>query len=134
MVRHILALQPATVFEYRYKSSAGEARVIHLERGALEFGEEAPQTVLSFRATVFPGEKPTSGGFFTSPDSLNLTAQATVLIEGGISGDSITCRSFGSFDGLKVTLQIFRENEDGSVGRILQEEIRDAEEHTFTIP
>jgi hypothetical protein len=90
--------------------------------------------VLSFRAGASPGERPTRGGFFTSPDSIPLAAQAIVLIEGGVSGDSIVCRSFGSFAGLKVTLTISRENPDGSVGRILQEEIQDADEHTFLIP
>jgi hypothetical protein len=134
MVRHILKLQPATGFEYRYQSSAGDARIIHLERGALESGIGSPSEVSSFRAGVSPGERPTSGGFFTSPDSIPMSAEATILIEAGVSGDSIICRSFGSFDGLSVTLTIFRENEDGSISRILQENIQDANEHTFPIP
>ena len=134
MVRHIVTVKPATSFEYRYESSAGNARVIHLERGALESRGGSPQRVLSFRAGVSPGEKPTRGGFFTSPDSILLSAEATILIERGISGDSIVCRSFGSFDGLKVTLTIFRENADGSIGLILQEDIQDANEHKFLIP
>jgi hypothetical protein len=29
MARHFLRLEPATGFEYRYKSAAGDARVIH---------------------------------------------------------------------------------------------------------
>jgi len=37
-------------------------------------------------------------------------------------------------DGLKVTLRIYRENQDGSGERILQEEIGEAEGRTFTIP
>ncbi len=135
MVRHILAVQPATGFEYRYVSSAGAARVIHLERGALELrGGGEPAAVAAFRAGVFPGENPTRGGFFTSPDSIPLSAEATLLIEGGVSGDSIICRSLGSFDGLKVTLRIFREDEGGGISRILQEDIEDANEHTFPIP
>ena len=134
MVRHILTVQPATSFQYRYQSSAGNARVIHLERGALEPIGGEPPAVSSFRAGVFPGEKPTRGGFFTSPDSIPLSAQATILIERGVSGDSIICRSLGSFDGLNVTLRIFRENDDGSISRILEEVIEDADEHTFLIP
>lgn len=134
MVRHILTVQPATSFEYRYESSGGDARIIHLERGALEPRNGSPQTVLSFRAGVSPAENPTRGGFFTSPDSLPLSAEAIILIEEGITGDSIICRSFGSFDGLKVTLTIFRENTNGSISRILQEDIQDADEHTFLIP
>ena len=135
MVRHILTVQPATSFQYRYESSAGGARVIHLERGALEMrGGSEPAPVESFRAGVFPGERPTRGGFFTSPDSLPLSAEATILIDGGVSGDSIICRSLGSFDGLKVTLRIFREDEGGGISRILQEDIEDADEHTFPIP
>src|SRR4051812_26629098 len=85
MVRHILTVQPATSFQYRYESSAGDARVIYLERGALELRGGEPATVESFRVGVSPGEKPTSGGFFTSPDSIPLSAEATILIEGGVS-------------------------------------------------
>ena len=134
MVRHIVTVQPATSFVYRYESSAGNARVIHLERGALEFRGGSPQTVFAFRAGVSPIENPTTGGFFTDPDSIPLSAEAIILIKGGVSGDSIICRSFGSFDGLRVTLTIFRENSDGSIDRILQEDIQDADEHTFLIP
>jgi hypothetical protein len=134
MVRHIVTVQPATSFEYRYESSTGTARVIHLERGALESRGAQPTEVLAFRAGVSPGENPTRGGFFTSPDSVNLTAESHILIEGGVSGDSIICRSYGSFAGLKVTLAIYRENPDGSIERILQEDIQDADEHTFAIP
>ena len=134
MVEHSLKLQPATGFEFRYESSAGAARVIHLERGALESNTASPSEVLSFRATVSPAENPTRVGFFTSPDSIPMSAEAIILIEGGISGDSIICRSFGSFDGLRVNLRIFRTNEDGSISRILQEDIQDANEHRFPIP
>jgi hypothetical protein len=63
-----------------------------------------------------------------------MSAEATLLIEGGVSGDAIICRSFGSFAGLKVTLTIYRENPDGSIERILTEDIQDADEHTFRIP
>ena len=132
--KHIVTVQPATGFEYRYKSSTGMERVIHLERGALEARGGSPEAVLAFRAGVSPIEKPTRGGFFTSPDSIPLRAEAFILIEEGVPGDSIICRSSGSFDGLKVTLEIFRQNSDGSIERILQEEIQDADEHTFLIP
>lgn len=132
--RHIVTVQPATSFEYRYKSASGRDRVIFLERGALESRDGSLQTVTAFRAGVSPGENSTRGGFFTSPDSIPLSAEATIRIRGGIPGDSIICRSFGSFDGLKVTLRIFRENSDGSIERILQEDIQDADEHTFLIP
>jgi hypothetical protein len=132
--RHILRVEPATSFEYRYESPRGNARIIHLERGALESLAGAPQAVRSFRITVSPAASPTRAGIFTSPDSIALTAEAIVLIEGGASGDSIICRSFGSFDGLKVTLTIFSENDDGSISRILREEIEDANEHRFLIP
>jgi hypothetical protein len=134
MVRHTVRVEPATSFDFRYASSAGDPRVIHLERGALESLDGSTPQVTAFRTVVSPGEKPTSGGFFTSPDSIPLSAEAIILIEGGVSGDSIICRSFGSFAGLKVTLTIFRENSDGSIARILQEEIQDADEHTFAIP
>jgi hypothetical protein len=134
MARHTVTVKPATSFEYRYKSAAGRERVIHLERGALETRGGSPQTVLAFRAGVSPLENPTRGGFFTDPDSIPLSAEASILIRGGVSGDSIVCRSFGSFDGLNVTLAIFRENSDGSIERILREDIQDADEHTFLIP
>jgi hypothetical protein len=134
MARHIVTVQPATSFDYRYESAAGEARVIHLERGALESKDGSPQSALSFRAVVSPGEKPTSGGFYTSPDSIPWSAEVMILIEGGASGDSIICRSLGSFDGLKVTFTVYRENQDGSIGQILRKEIRDADKHRFLIP
>jgi hypothetical protein len=134
MARHIVTVQPATGFEYRYESSSGTARVIHLERGALESQDGQPAEVLAFRAGVSPGDNPTRGGFFTSPDSVDLRAEAYIRIEGGVSGDSIICRSLGSFSGLTVTLAIYRENQDGSVERILQEDIEDANEHKFAIP
>ncbi len=134
MVRHILTVQPATSFEYRYESSAGGVRVIHLERGALESRGGQPKEVLAFRAGVSPGEAPTRGGFFTSPDSIDLIAQAHLLIEGGVSGDSLICRSFGSWDGLRVVLAVYRENSDGSIEQIVRESIQDADEHTFRIP
>jgi hypothetical protein len=134
MVRHIVTVQPATGFEYRYESSAGNARVIHLERGALESADAQSAEVMSFRAGVSPGENPTRGGFFTSPDSIALRAEAHILIEGGVSGDLIICQSLGSWNGLKVTLKVFRENDDGSIGLILQEDIQDANEHSFKIP
>jgi hypothetical protein len=134
MVRHIVTVQPATSFEYRYESSTGTARVIHLERGALEPQGSQPEELFSFRAGVSPGETPTRGGFFTSPDSVNLRAEGHILIEGGVSGDSIICQSLGSYAGLTVSLTIFRENSDGSIEQILQEQMRDALEHTFAIP
>jgi len=134
MVKHIVTVQPATGFEYHYYSSTGVARVIHLGQGALEAHLEDETEVLAFRAGVSPIEKPMRGGFFTSPDSVKLRAEAHIFIESGDSGDSIVCRSFGSWNGLKVTLTIYRENSDGSVGQILQEDIQDADEHTFPIP
>jgi hypothetical protein len=108
--------------------------VIHLERGALESPSGNSAEILSFRAGVSPGDTPTRGGFYTSPDSVNLRAEAHILIEGGVSGDYVICRSFGSFDGLKVTLTIYRENPDGSIEQILREAIQDADEHKFPIP
>jgi hypothetical protein len=133
MTRHILRLEPATAFEYRYESPKGIARIIYLERGALESGTGAAQPVTSFRTTVSPAAEPTRGGFFTSPDSIPLIAEAIILIEKGASGDSIVCRSFGSFDGLRVTLTIFRDS-GGGISRILSEDIQDANENRFSIP
>ena len=137
MVRHILTVQPATSFEYRYESSGGDRRVIHLERGALESRGTQPKEVMAFRAGVsglIEGDPPTRGGFFTSPDSIDLIEEAHLLIEGGVPGDSLICRSYGSWEGLRVTLTIYRENSDGSIERILQEAIQDADEHTYQIP
>lgn len=131
---HIVKVQPATGFEFRYQSSAGEVRVIRLERGALESKDATPSAVLAFRAGVSPREKPTRCGFFTSPDSIPMSAEATVIIDGGVSGDSIVCRSYGSVAGLQVALTIYRENDDGSIQQILKEDIHDADEHTFRIP
>jgi hypothetical protein len=90
--------------------------------------------VVVFRAGVSPAESPTQGGFFTSPDSINLRAESHILIEAGVSGDFVICRSFGSVAGLKVTLAIYRENQDGSIEQILQEHIQDADEHRFQLP
>lgn len=131
---HIVTLEPATGFEFRYQSTAGDARVLRLERGALESKSGSPAEVLAFRAGVSPREKPIRCGFYTSPDSIPLSAVAMILIDKGVSGDSIICRSYGSYAGLKVTLTIYRENEDGSIQRILKEDIQDADEHTFKIP
>lgn len=130
--KHIVKVQPATGFEYRYTSSTGMERVIHLERGALEPIGGSPEEVFAFRATVSPIGKPTRGGFFTTPDSIPLRAEAFILIEEGVPGDSIICRSLGSFAGLRVTLEIFRQDSTGTQ-RILKEEIQDADEHTFLI-
>lgn len=134
MERLIIKVQPATSFDYRFVSSGGDARIFHLERGALEPIGGSAQTVLSFRAGAYPGEAPTQGGFFTSPDSIPMTAEAHIVVEEGASGDSIICRSYGSWEGLSVTLTIYREEPDGSIRRILLEEIHDADEHTFVIP
>lgn len=131
---HMVTVEPATSFDFRYESAAGVPRVIRLERAALESKGASPSEVLAFRAGVSPREKPTTGGFYTSPDSIPMSAEATTIIEGGVSGDSIICRSYGSFAGLKVVLTIYRENPDGSIERILREEIKDANEHKFKIP
>lgn len=133
-VKHIVTVQPATGFEYRYQSSTGSVRVIHLERGALESRGGGATEVLSFRAGVSPIDNPTRGGFFTSPDSIPMIAEAHILIDGGVASDLLICRSFGSWNGLQVTLKVFRENEDGSTSQILQEQIQNADEHTFLIP
>jgi hypothetical protein len=90
--------------------------------------------VIAFRAGVYPGEDPKQGGFYTSPDSVALTAWATILIEGAISGDSLICRSLGSWQGLKVTVKLYRENSDGSISLILTKDVQDADEHNFPIP
>ncbi len=132
-VAHILTVYPATAFEYRFQSSAGSNRVFHLERGALESSGIDSVEVSSFRAGVSPIENPTRGGFFTSPDSILLTAHAHITIDGSVSGDSIVCRSLGSWDGLKITLKIFRENPDRGIGLVLQEDIQDSDEHTFIL-
>jgi len=134
MVRHMVMVQPATSFDFRYESSGGNARVIHLERGALELEGGNPPAVTSFRAVVYPGDNPTQGAFYTSPNFIPMIAQAHILIENGIPGDSIICRSYGSSDGLKVTLSIYRETSSGSIGQILKQEIQDADEHKFLIP
>lgn len=132
-VRHVLTLKPATGFEYHYESASGSPRVLHLERGAVEAGGLQAAEVLSFRAGVSPSDAPTRGGFYTSPDSVALQAEAHIVIDGGVSGDSLICRSFGSWNGLHVRLQVFRWNPDDSLSLILQEDIQDANEHTFRI-
>lgn len=132
LVEHVVRIEPATGFEYRFFSPAGDARIIHLERGAVEFGQ--PTEVGAFRAGVSPIEKPTRGGFFTSPDYIDIKAEAIIWIEGGASGDSIVCISHGSFFDVEVTLSLFRTNPDGSTSRVLQETIKDDEEHSFKIP
>jgi len=129
-VRHIFTVEPATGFQYRFESSPGTARRLHLERGALENNSVNPAEVYAYRAGVYPGESPTQGGFYTSPDSIPLIAWGTILIEGAASGDVLICRSLGSWDGLKVTFKLYR---DGS-GLILSGDLADADEHTFTIP
>jgi hypothetical protein len=134
-VQHILTVNPATSFQYRFESSTGARRIIHLERGAVEPPGASTVPVASFRAGVYPGgPAPTQGGFYTSPDSVNLIAQAILHIEGIVAGDSLICRSLGSWNGLKVTVELFREYSDGSIGRILHEEIQDADAHTYTLP
>lgn len=60
VVCHILTLDPATEFEYRFESSAGIPRLIHLERGALE-----PTTPQSFESCGLPRGSISSG----EPDS-----------------------------------------------------------------
>ena len=60
MVRHIVTVQPATGFEYRYESSSGTARVIHLERGAHESRGGQPAELLAF-GLGFPQEKTRRG-------------------------------------------------------------------------
>jgi hypothetical protein len=133
-VRFILTVEPATGFQYRVESSAGAGRRLRLERGALESRSGRPAEVLAFRAGVYPGEDAKQGGFYTSPDSIPLRAEAHILIEGAASGDSLVCRSLGSWEGLKVTLKLYRENPDGSISLILTQEIKDADEHKFPIP
>jgi hypothetical protein len=133
-VRHILTVEPATGFQYRFESAAGAARRLRLERGALESGAGRPAEVLAFRAGVYPGDDAKQGGFYTSPDSVPLKAWATILIEGAISGDSLVCRSLGSWQGLKVTAKLYREAPDGGITLILTEELMDADEHKFPIP
>jgi hypothetical protein len=108
LVEHVVRIEPATGFEYRFFSPAGDARIIHLERGAVEFGQ--PTEVGAFRAGVSPIEKPTRGGFFTSPDYIDIKAEAIIWIEGGASGDSIVCMSYGSYFDVEVTLSLFRTN------------------------
>ena len=133
-VRHIFTVEPATGFQFRFRSPAGDARRLHLEREALENNSSRQAEVIAFRAGAYPGEDPTEGGFFTSPDSIPLIASATILIGGAISGDSLICRSFGSWNGLHVTFKLYRENPDGSIGFILTGNLKDADEHTFAIP
>jgi hypothetical protein len=133
-VRHILTVEPATGFQYRFESAASAARRLRLERGALESDSGRPAEVLAFRAGVYPGDDAKQGGFFTSPDSVPLKAWATILIEGPTSGDFLVCRSLGSWQGLKVTVKLYRENPDGSIALILTQDLTDADEHKFPIP
>lgn len=133
-VRYILTVEPATGFQYRFQSSAGADRRLRLERGALESRSGRPAEVLAFRAGVYPGEDAKQGGFYTSPDSIPLAAEAHLLIEGAASGDFLVCRSLGSWDGLKVTLNLYREDPDGSISLILTQELKDADEHKFPTP
>jgi hypothetical protein len=133
-VRYILTVAPATSFDYRFESTAGVKRGLRLERGALESESGQSASVTAFRAGVYPAEDAKEGGFYTSPDSVTLTAWAIILTEGVISGDSLVCTSLGSWQGLEVTLKLYRENPDGSISLILTERISDANEHRFPIP
>lgn len=132
-VRHFLVVEPATGFQYRFESKAGNRRGLRLERGALEKRTGGGQAeVLAFRAGAYDDTK--QGGFFTSPDSIPLLAQAIILIEGATSGDFLVCRSFGSWQGLEVTVNLYREEPDGSGTLLLTETIKDADEHKFPLP
>ena len=125
---HLVAVDPATHFDFRYQSREGVARVIRLKVASLTANSAEPHQIEQFHASVHPEGKPTICTFFTLPESIAMSARAIVLIEGGISGDRIICRSLGSVAGLKVTVRIIRNGED-----ILREEIQDTNEHKFQI-
>jgi hypothetical protein len=134
LIAYSLQLTPATGFRFHFESNGGDRRVFYFERGALEADIGESPAVYAFRAGGFPGDKPTRGGFFTSPDSINMHAVAHILLEGGASGDSFVCLSYGSWAGLEVKLTLSRFDPDGGSELILQETIRDADEHSFKIP
>ena len=129
----IISIQPATMFIFKFKSSAGVKRVFQLEYIGLEsIGSPVPPFEF-FRAGGDSAENTTEAGFVTSSESIPMAAQAHILVDGGLSGDSIVCRSLGSFEGLSVTLTIDRVEIAGSPTRLLKKEIHDDSEHTFLI-
>ena len=125
---HLVEIDPATHFDFRYQSREGVERVIHLQLASLTAHSEELHQMEQFHASVHPQGKPTLCTFFTLPESIAMSARAIILIEGGIPGDSIICHSHGSFAGLKVDVRIIRSGED-----ILREEIQDTYEHKFRI-
>jgi len=133
-VGYILALQPATDFDFQSKSSAGALRVMSLERGALESTGATPTAIDAFRTEAYPPTAATDVGFFTSPDSVSMSAQAFVWVQGSVPGDTLVCTSLGSWNGLAVTFTLSRENADGSINQILKETINDAQRHAYPIP
>lgn len=130
----MLTLQPATSFVYRFESPTGGVRELRLERGALERHNQPSAVVDAFRAGAFPADAATYGGFYTSPDSIPLTAEAMFVIKDAMPGDVVIYRSLGSWDGLTVTIKLYRQDVNGALGLILQSVIQDGDEHTFAIP
>ena len=128
-VVHFVSINPATHFDFRYQSREGVPRIIHLQLASLVAHPEQIHQVEQFHASVHPRDKPRLCTFYTLPESIKMSAQAIILIEGGIPGDTIICHSHGSFAGLKVNVRILRNQEN-----ILTKDIQDTHEYKFRIP
>jgi hypothetical protein len=134
-VGYLIHVRPATSFDFHFESSTGAMRPLRLERGALETEVGDTSTAItSFRAVAYPEVAETQVGFYTSPDSVPMTAEADVSVYGSVSGDSFVCTSEGSWNGLVVTVTVFRVNSDGSITQIIQQNIQDANQHRYQIP
>ena len=125
-----VSVEPTTSFQYRFESATGCPRRMRLERGALEHG---PAEIEGFRASAYPVEDPVRGGFFISPDVVQMKAQALIEVQKIVSGDHFICQALGNANGDELTVKIHQDLPSGEIMLILEEIITDFGEHTYSV-
>ena len=90
---HLVKVDPATNFKFRYQSREGDVRIIRLHLGGVspELGS-SPEDVVRFHVATDPIEKPTSCTIYAEPE-IPLSAFAGIVIEDSVFGDRFVCSS-----------------------------------------